>query len=278
MRPAPFLALVGALAATATTPAPAQQAFSSDAHPVLREAVLRPKPGARVPLDVPLVDQHGTPVSLGRYFDGQRPVLLVPGYYHCEMLCGLVLDGVAKAIAGSGLRPGVDYRIVAVSIDPRDTPETARLRRDTTVAAAIEDPGADTWPFLVGKPDDIARLMDAIGFGYAYDETTRQYAHPAVVVALTPDARVSGYLQGVGSSPRELDARVRGAADGDTGHSLTGALMRCFQYTPALRKWAGVIGGSLRGGGLLILLGAVALVAWTIRRGRRDGTGTEVAG
>ena len=41
--------------------------------------------------------------------------------YTCETLCGPALSIVSDALAQSGLRPGVDFRLVAVELDPKDT-------------------------------------------------------------------------------------------------------------------------------------------------------------
>ena len=41
--------------------------------------------------------------------------------YTCETLCGPVISIVSDALAQSGLRPGVDYRLIAVGLDPKDT-------------------------------------------------------------------------------------------------------------------------------------------------------------
>ena len=56
--------------------------------------------GARIPLDVQLTDSKGERHKLGDYYDGHKPMLLVLAYYHCPMLCNLVLDGVKSALPG----------------------------------------------------------------------------------------------------------------------------------------------------------------------------------
>ena len=49
--------------------------------------------GDQVPLDLAFRDEAGRAVKLGDYF-GKRPVVLVFAYYHCPMLCDMVLQGV----------------------------------------------------------------------------------------------------------------------------------------------------------------------------------------
>ncbi|MFS2021713.1 SCO family protein, partial [Massilia sp. CT11-108] len=85
-----------------------------------------PVPGTRLPLDAVLRDDAGQPVRLAALFD--RPVVLVPGYYTCPNLCSTVFEGVLQALALSGLAAG-DYRLVGLSIDPRDGAAAAAERK-----------------------------------------------------------------------------------------------------------------------------------------------------
>src|SRR5579871_6191942 len=51
---------------------------------------------SKVTLTLPFRDENGTEVRLGQYF-GQKPVVLVLGYYECPMLCTLVLNGMVES-------------------------------------------------------------------------------------------------------------------------------------------------------------------------------------
>src|SRR6185437_4027894 len=85
-------------------------------------------PGAQVPLDVSLRDEQGRPVHLSDYVR-RRPVVLVLEYLHCPNLCGLVLGNLAQALQSleaDGLSAGRNFEVVALSIDPRETPDDAR--------------------------------------------------------------------------------------------------------------------------------------------------------
>jgi protein SCO1/2 len=77
--------------------------------------------GDPLPLDVRFLDQHGRTVSLGDYFGGQRPVVLVFGYHTCPMLCSLVQNATAQALRGVGWLVGREFEVVVISIDPEDS-------------------------------------------------------------------------------------------------------------------------------------------------------------
>ncbi|MFN7133280.1 MAG: SCO family protein, partial [Myxococcales bacterium] len=87
------------------------------------------KLGDTVPLDVPFRDAAGREVRLRDYLQPEKPLLLVPAYYECPMLCNLVFNGLVKAIKSTTLGLGEDYRVVTFSIAPKETPELAAKRQ-----------------------------------------------------------------------------------------------------------------------------------------------------
>lgn len=249
------------------------RASAADSPPALRDIGVTEHRGTQVPLDVKLTDHRGETVTLGHYFDGKRPVLLVLAYYRCPMLCSLVLDGVAKAMRAAGKEPGSDYVAVTVSIDPEETPEKAREKRQKVMRHFETPPADEAWPFLVGSAPGVKRIARAVGFRYRYDPRSGQYAHPAVEFLLTPDGRISRYLYGFDPEPDGLAAGLATAAAGDTGRSVQHLLLQCFRYTPALRRYAGAVNVFLKLGATSILF-AVAGIVWVgRRRGRRKEGG-----
>ena len=87
-----------ALPATAQTGEPPPPGFEG--------ATVVEKPNAQVPLDLEFSDEDGRTVRLGDFFKPDRPVLLVPVYFQCPMLCNLTLNGMVKAIGPLRLTPG----------------------------------------------------------------------------------------------------------------------------------------------------------------------------
>ena len=78
----------------------------------------------RLPLDLRFRDEAGRDVRLGDYF-GRRPVILALVYYGCPLLCNQVLNGLTRSLKPLSLDAGKDFEVVAVSIDPGETPELA---------------------------------------------------------------------------------------------------------------------------------------------------------
>ena len=87
--------------------------------------------GGSLPRDAVFRDTEGKPVALGDFFDGKRPTLFVFAYHSCPMLCSLVLDAAVKSLNEVSWTVGREFDVVSVSIDPRDTPETATRKEPT---------------------------------------------------------------------------------------------------------------------------------------------------
>jgi len=237
--------------------------------PALEEVGVDDHVGDRIPLDTELVDTAGERRRLGDYFEDGKPVILVLAYSRCAMLCNLVLRGLAKAVPEMNERPGEDYELVTVSIDPKETPHTAS-RHQATIAEAA-GVSTDRWPFLSGDEEAIERLADALGFRYARDPRSGQIAHPSVVFVLTEDGTLAQYLQGVRYTPDQVDGALAAARAGTVTEN-TGALasvLSCFRFDPTRRKYGTVIAGAVTGLGVVLVLVVGAGVAWLVRRERR---------
>ena len=63
--------------------------------------------------------------SAGRSTLGQRPAILALVYYRCTMLCSYILNGVVSGLRPLSLRPGRDFDVVAISIDPSEDAQVA---------------------------------------------------------------------------------------------------------------------------------------------------------
>ncbi|UQA57808.1 SCO family protein [Polyangium aurulentum] len=188
------------------------------------------RPGAVLPADVRLRDMAGKDVTLGSYFDGERPVVVLMAYYECPMLCSLVLNGMLKGMKGLEWTAGKEYRVVVVSFDPRDTPEAARQKREAYVGAygrSVDERGFD---FLVGDEAEVRRLADAIGFKYRWDTETKQYAHAAGAFAITPQGKLSRTLYGIEFQNKDLRLALLEASEGKLGAAWGRVLLFCFHY------------------------------------------------
>ncbi len=79
-------------------------------------------------------------------------------------------------------------------------------------------------------------MTDAIGFQYRYDARQKQYAHPAAIYLLTPDARIARYLYGIQYDPKDLRLGLLEATAGRSVTTTERILLYCYHYDPQGRR------------------------------------------
>jgi protein SCO1/2 len=224
--------------------------------------------GESIPLDAAFRDEEGRPVVLSQYL-GQRPVVLALVYNECPMLCSLVLSGLTGALRAVSTDVGKDFDVLVVSFDPRDTPETARKKKEMVVRRYKRAGSEAGFHFLTGAPEPIERLTQAVGFRYEHDAKLGQFAHPSGIVVLTPAGVIARYLFGSEFAPRDLGLAVAEASQGKVGSVATKLLMLCYQYDPKTGTYSATAIGALRVGGVATFLALAAFVATSLARERR---------
>jgi len=233
--------------------------------PALREVGIDQRLGEALPLDTPFRDDHGKAVKLGDYF-GQKPVVLVMTYFECPMLCTLVLNGLTKTLKTMSFEPGKEFDVVAVSFDPRDTPERAAKKKETYLAEYGRAATADGWHFLTGDEAAIARVATAVGFRYKWVPEEKQFAHAAAVMVATPEGRMARYFYGVDYAPRDLRLGLVEAADHKIGSPVDALLLFCYAYDPATGKYGAIALNMVRVGGVITVLAIGAFMTVMFRR------------
>ncbi len=222
----------------------------------------------QVPLDLVFRDEDGRHVRLGEYF-GQRPVILALVYYHCQNLCPLVLDGLIRALRPLAFSAGDQFSVVTVSFDPRDLPAIAAAKK-AEVLQRYGRPGAEKgWHFLTGEEATIRRLAGAVGFQYAYDAASDQYAHATGLVVLSPRGTIFRYLYGIEYSPRVLRLSLVEAAENRIGSPIDQVLLFCYHYDPATGRYSLLVMRMVRLAGLATVAALGTFIVVMCRRDRR---------
>ncbi|MCB9556444.1 MAG: SCO family protein [Deltaproteobacteria bacterium] len=213
-------------------------------------------------------DSKGGKVDFGSYLrDGRRPTLISLNYYRCPMLCTLQLNALVETLKKIKLSAREDFRIVTVSIDPNEGPELAKKKREGYLALLGDN--QVNWEFFVGSQADITALADTLGFQYAYDKQSGQFAHAAMLFVISPQGKVARYLYGTHVSPKQLEfALVEGSA-GRLGSPIDKVILSCFRYDASTGKYSPYAWGIMRLMGIVMVavMGTFVFVFW--RRERR---------
>jgi protein SCO1 len=213
-----------------------------------------------IPLDLLFRDEHGKTVSLGEYFH-RRPVILTLVYYNCPLLCTQVLNGLDRSLEQIPMSIGKDFDVVTVSIDPTDQPSLAEAKQAVYVGMYNRPGAAEGWHFLTGEEAEIKQLAQAVGFRYAYDPDSKQYAHASAIMLLTSDGRLSRYFYGVRYPSRDMRLGLIDASGGKIGSPADEVLLFCYHYDPHTGKYGLIISRVLQLSGLAtLLIGGILLM------------------
>jgi protein SCO1/2 len=259
-------------------PAPAQPSAMREPNSrpaplpaALQGVTIQQRLNQQVPLDLVFRDEYGRSLPLSTYFSGNKPVLLALVYYNCPMLCTLILNGVESSLKAVSLDPGKDFEVVAVSFDPRDTPEIAARKKANYLRRYGRPNTANGWHFLTGDQANIKALTSALGYRYTYDPATGQFAHASAIMILTPQGKLSRYFYGVEYAPRDVRLGLVEASQNKIGTPVDQALLFCYHYDPGTGKYGAIAMNMVRLGGItfVLILSTFLLFAWR-RDWRRD--------
>ena len=242
----------------AMSPVVRAQTFGADGNigsvaAITKDITVDEHTGAQLPLDLTFTDENGQTVQLRQYFKGNKSVVLQLGYYGCPMLCNLISKGIAQSLKDVKLNTGSDYDVLFVSIDPSEGPALAFKKKQSFLQEYGRD-GGSGWHLLTGKEPQIKQLAQAVGFNYRWIASASQFAHPAVIMIIMPDGKVSRYLYGVRYNPQTLRLSLVEASNGKIGSAVDQLYLTCFQYDGRQGKYALAAIGLMRGGGVLAML------------------------
>ena len=228
----------------------------------LRDVALEQKLDHQLPLDLVFRDESGQEVKLGQYF-GQKPVVLALVYYDCPMLCNQVLNGMVTSFRVLPFQMGKEFDVVTVSFDPRETNELATAKKKVYVnylPEKMRPAAASGWHFLTGDAENIAKLTDAVGFRYHYDEETKQFAHASGIMLATSQGKLARYFYGVEYPPRDLRLGLIETSANKIGSPVDQLLLYCYHYDPSTGRYGAAVMRIMRIAGVITVLMIVAML------------------
>jgi protein SCO1/2 len=232
---------------------------------LLKEVGVDQKLNQSIPLDLAFRDEHGKPVQLGEYF-GKKPVILSMVYYNCPMLCTQVLNGLESSLKLIPMDIGKQFDVVTVSIDPLERPVLAEAKQALYTGLYGRPGGAAGWHFLTGDEQQIRQLANAVGFRYAYDPDSKQFAHASAITLLTPEGKISRYFYGIQFPSRDLRLGLVEASAGKIGSPVDQVLLFCYHYDPSTGKYGLLISRLIQAAGAATVLAIGALILVLYRK------------
>ncbi|MBL8727144.1 MAG: SCO family protein [Planctomycetes bacterium] len=225
--------------------------------------------GVQVDPSLTFTDERGYPFQLQQVFPGQMPVVLLLGYYSCPAMCGQVLEAAFDALSEVDLQPGTDYRILNVSIDPKETPAIARDRKLKFLPKLAKTGGDDAWRVLVGDAENIRQLTETVGFHYYWSDVTNQFAHPPALIFLTPQGKVSRVIVNTWFDAGDVRLALVEASEGTLGSFWDQVRLNCLTFDPRTNSYSLTAMTLMRIGGAITVVVLAAMIGIMLRRERR---------
>lgn len=246
---------------------PAASAFGHESIASSADIALDEKLGQTIPANAAFLDENGRKIGLGDLFD--KPTIIAPVYLHCTHTCPMLLTGLAQTLGKMDMvKPGKDYRVVALSFDDRETPAIAREKKPNYIRAVGRPFPEGAWTFLTGSAADISKFMDSIGFKFQRDG--EDFSHPVAFVIVAPGGKVVRYLYGTSFLPFNVTMALNEAAQGKVGSTTSKVLNYCFSYDPLKKSY---VFNVLRVVGTVMVLFVVSFFAYLmLSTKKRRGT------
>ncbi len=187
--------------------------------------------GAPIRKDLAMVDSDGNSFVMGDMLG--KPVILLFSYYSCGGSCPIMNNLLKQALSKTDrFKLGKDFRILTVSFDKYDTPETMNTFVGEIDLSASDSSG---WrhALLQHKETDLDTLTSSVGYKFFWSRADEVFLHPNALIFLTPQGRVARYLYGTSIAPENIEKALIDADWGRISNSsnvieiLTGV---CYSY------------------------------------------------
>lgn len=227
--------------------------------------------GDEIPGNLEMIDSDGQLFLSGQLFDGKTPTIITLNYSDCPVLCSTQLNRLVLALNDLEPKIGQDFKMLTLSIDPKETIERSASTKERYVDAVRNQPGAASgWTFATAEQPVITQMADALGFQYKYDPVIKQYNHPAMLAFVSPDGVITRYSLSLDFPADQLKLALVEAGEGTVGNVVDQFILWCYSYDSTSNSYTPVAWRIMRIGGLgfLCLMLMVLTPYWLGTRGK----------
>jgi len=219
----------------------------------------------RAALDLKFVDERGASVTLKQLMADGLPTILTFNYSSCPVLCSVQLGGLVDSVLNMEWTPGRQFRVVTIALDPGQTLQQTRDTKSGYLKRLRRKGVAEGWRFASGTAENVKALAESVGYGYQYHADVNEYAHPAVLIFLSPSGVITHYMYGVKYDPAMVSGALTNAVIGRAEESAEKFILACFHYEPEEGN-SKVAREVMRYGGMAFVVGLFGVFAWGRRR------------
>ena len=201
-----------------------------------------------IPDDLVFTDENYNVINLKEQID--KPTVIALVYYECPGICSPLLEGVADVITKAKVDLGSEYQVYTISFDPTEKPKLAKDKKANYAKLVKNKDVTNGWTWLTGDSTNITNLLNSLG--YKVKKEGQEFIHPAALIVLSPEGKITRYLHGTYFLPFDLKMAVIEASEGRSGPTINKVLKYCFSYDPEGKRY--VINITKVSGSLIIFL------------------------
>ena len=209
-----------------------------------------------VPDNILLINENGDTVNLKKQID--KPTVLCFVYFECPMLCTPLMNGLSEVIDKTNMKIGKDYQVFTIGFNTEEPLSLAIKKKKNYLEHMKTKEAAQGWKFFVSDSGNIARATNA--FGFRYKRQGNIFLHPATAIFISPQGKITRYLNGTYFLPFEFRMAVAESSKGVSGPTINKLLQFCYGYDIKSRKYSMDV---VAVGGVLILM-VLLVVVFTI--------------
>lgn len=220
------------------------------------------KLGNKIPLQSTFTDENGNELILEDYIT--KPTIISFVYYDCPGICTPLLMEIANVVNQSDLIIGVDYNMLAISMDEYETPELAERKKKDFLQLIDKQIPPESWKFLTGDSLQIKTLADAAGFYFKREG--KDFLHSGALIFIDKDGKICRYLfpaysdkKGFGIMPFDFKMAVMETSQGKQSPTIARVLQFCFSYDPEGKTYVLNL-TRIFGAGILVLVAIFAII------------------
>ncbi len=181
-----------------------------------------------IPEDANIITENGDTVNLMEIVD--KPTVISFVYYRCPGICSPLMDGIAEVIDKTNMEINKDYQVFTISFDPSEGYELAAHKKKNYLNLVKAPHAEEGWQFFTGDSANIKKLTDATGF--KYKRTGKDFLHSASLIVISPNGKITRYLNGTYFLPFEFKMAVAEASEGISAPTVNKILQYCYTYDP----------------------------------------------
>lgn len=216
-----------------------------------------------IPEDIMITNEAGQLVNLKKQID--KPTALIFVYYRCPGICSPLMDGLAEVIEKSDLELSEDYQVITISFDPTETIDLAIKKKNNYKSLVKGKNTEEGWKFFTADSLNIAKATQSMGF--RYKKAGNDYTHAATVIVLSPEGKITRYLNGTYFLPFEFKLAMLEASKGQAGPTINKILQYCYSYDPVGQAY--VLNITKITGTIILAMGIIIFLLLVIRKPRR---------